>query len=195
VAVPIGVTTEARITNEHTGSETTTTTPAILKTNVAGVSLTLQAAKVEDIATGKVVEVIPGEYRIEGTGVTTYKEVLVTQPAGKGCKVKGGTITTNTLKGTSVGMEGKLEPASGTQFAVVTIEGCSVTALNGPYPITGSIKCSGDGAEILCTHTATTTQETLHMGGQNVGVELATTYTGRASSATGYTPLGVTTAP
>jgi hypothetical protein len=43
---------------------------------------------------------------IEGTGVTTCKEVLVTQLAGKGCKVKGGTITTNTLKGTSVGMEG-----------------------------------------------------------------------------------------
>jgi hypothetical protein len=192
VAVPVGVTTEARITNEHTGPETKTTTPAVFKATLAGISLVMQAAKVEDTATGKDVEV-GGEYRIEGTGVTTYKEVTVTQPAGKGCKVKGGTITTNLLKGTSVGMEGKLEPASGTQFTVVTIEGCSVSALNGSFPITGSIRCPGDGAEVRCTLAGT--QGTLQFGGQSLAVEVATTFSGRASSATGYTPLGVTTVP
>jgi hypothetical protein len=194
VAVPVGTTTEARITNEHTGSETTATTPVLLKTSIAGVLVTLEAKKVEDLATGKDVEV-GGEHLIEGTGVTTYKEVTVTQPAGKGCKVPGGTITTNKLRGTSTGMEGKLEPASGTVFAVITIEGCTITALNNSYQITGSIKCPGDGAEVRCTHTATTTQGTLRMAGQNAGVEVATTFSGRASPATGYTPLGVTTVP
>jgi hypothetical protein len=196
VAIPAGTKTEVRVTNEHTGSETKTTTPAILKSVVGGVVLALQAQKVED--TGQFTNSeVGGEMVISGTGRTTYREVTVIAPAGKGCVVKGGSITTNELKATSagLGMEGKLEPVSGTAFATFTIEGCSTTALNKEYKVEGSIKCSGDGAEVQCTHAATTAQGTLTLGGQKAGVEVATTFTGRASPTTGYTALGVTTAP
>jgi hypothetical protein len=193
-AIPENTTTEVRVTNAKTGTGTETATVAKLRSVRAGVELELQATGVEDIAEMQN-KIVGGEPVISGTGVTTYSGVTVTKPAGKGCTVEGGKIVTKLLAGTSAGqgMEGKLTPATGTTFATFTISGCSVSALNGTYEVTGSIKCPGEGATVLCTHTATTAQNTLLLGGQKAGIEVATTFSGRANSTQAFTPLAVTT--
>ena len=195
VAIAENVKTEGRVSNEKTASETTASTPAKLRTTVAGVELELQATGTEGIASGSNKKTAEGEHFIEGTGVTTYTGVTVTKPAGKGCKVKEGKITTKELRGTSLGqgMEGKLEPAVGTEFMTITIEGCTIAGLNNVYVITGSIKCPNNGATVLCTEAATTAQATLKFGGQKAGVEVATTATARANSTEAYTAVAPTT--
>jgi hypothetical protein len=146
-----------------------------------------------------------GEHYIHGQGATTYSGVIVTKPAGKGCKiyadiegVKGeeGGIKTNTLAGTSTeqGMFGKLEPLEGEVAARFFMEGCTLPGVNGTYTITGSIKCAGDGSTAICNHAETTVQGTLKLNGSiNAGVEVSTTAKGRANSTEPYTPLAVTT--
>jgi hypothetical protein len=192
VAIPEGTTTEGRVTNTTTEGKTV---PAKLRGSVSGVEVELQATGSLGLATGTNKKAGGGEHFIEGVGSTTYTGVTVTKPAGKGCKVKGGELATKELRGTSAGqgMEGKLEPASGTEFASVTIEGCSIAGLNNTFPITGSIKCPGDGATVLCTHAAVTAQNTLKFAGQKAGIEVTTTATGRANSSEAFTPLAVTT--
>jgi hypothetical protein len=193
VAIPENVKTEGRVTNEKTASETTASTPAKLLTVIAGVVVELNANKTEGLATGINTKNGSGEHVIEGFGATTYSEVTVTKPAGKGCKVAGGKITTKELRGISTGMEGKLEPAVGTEFMTVSIEGCTIAALNNNYPITGTVQCPNSGATIICTHAGTTTLGTLKFGGQKAGVEVATTATARAGSSQEYTPVSATT--
>jgi hypothetical protein len=193
VAIPENVKTEGRVTNEKTASETTASTPTRLLTVIAGVVLELQANKTEGLATGMNTKNGSGEHVIEGVGTTTYSEVTVTKPAGKGCKVPGGKITTKELRGISTGMEGKLEPVVGTEFMTITVEGCSVAALNNNYLITGSVQCPNSGATIICTHAATTAQGTLQFGGHAAGVEVATTATARAKSTEAFTPVSATT--
>lgn len=191
VAIPQNQVTEGRVTNTNTAGETVV---AKLKSSIAGVEVELQAKKAVGEASGA--NKLSGEEHFsEGTGKTTFTEVSVTKPAGKGCTVKGTEFTTNLLRGTSLGtgMEGKLEPAEGTKFAEFNVEGCSIAAVNGLYEVTGSIKCSGVGAMVLCTHAATTAQGTLKMRGQKAGVEVTTTATGRANSSESFTPLAVTT--
>lgn len=192
VAIAQNQVTEGRVTNTTTGGETQV---ARLKSTIAGVEVELQATGTLGEATGTNKLAANGEHFIEGTGQTSYSGVSVTKPAGKGCKVKAGEFKTKLLKGTSAGqgMEGKLEPAEGTTFGEFEIEGCSIAAINGVYQITGSIKCPGDGATVLCTHAATTAQGTLKMRGQKAGVEVTTTATGRANSTEAFTPLAVTT--
>jgi len=193
VAIAENVKTEGRVTNERTASETTASTPTRLLTVIAGVVVELQANKTEGLATGTNKKNGSGEHLIEGVGSTTYSEVTVTKPAGKGCKVPGGKITTKELRGISTGMEGKLEPAVGTEFMTVTVEGCTIAALNQNYPITGSVQCPNTGVTIVCTHAATTALGTLKFGGQKAGVEVATTATARANSTEEYTPVAATT--
>ncbi|HEV7564125.1 MAG TPA: hypothetical protein VGO24_11565, partial [Solirubrobacterales bacterium] len=192
VPVPENLTTEGRVTNTTTGGETQV---ARLLSTQSGVQEELQATGTLGEATGENKKAANGEHFIEGTGTTTYTGVTVTKPAGKGCKVKGGEVKTNLLRGTSAGqgMEGKLEPAVGETFAEFTMEGCTVAALNGIYKVTGSIKCSGEGATVLCTHNATTEQGTLRLRGQKAGVEVNTTATARANNTEAFTPGGVTT--
>ncbi len=192
VSIPEGVTTEGRVTNTNTEG---TLLPVRMHSVNAGVEVELQANKMVGEATGTNKVNAEGEHFSEGTGKTTYSEVTVLKPAGKGCKVKAAEITTKTLKGTSLGtgMEGKLEPIEGETFAEFEVEACTIAALNGVYKITGSIKCPGDGATVVCTKAATTAQGTLKMRGQKAGIEGTTTATGRKNSTEPYTPLAVTT--
>lgn len=190
VAIAENVTTEGKAVNLATGGEKVT---AKLMTTVAGIAFELQATETFGNATGTNKKAANGEHFIEGFGKTTYSGVTVTKPAGKGCKVKGGTIESRELRGTSVGMEGKLEPAVGTTFLELTVEGCSTPSLNNTYVVSGSVSCPGDGATALCTEAATTAQGTLKFGGQKTGVEQTTTATGRANSSEEFTPLAVTT--
>jgi hypothetical protein len=65
-----------------------------------------------------------------------------TAPAGKECKVSGGSIQTLSMKGTATATEVprtvKFQPTSGTTFFALVIEGCTTTFLNGTYTFTGS---------------------------------------------------------
>ncbi len=169
-AIPINTTTEGIGTNETTGGAKETEK---LVSTISGVTVELQAKTVEGSGWGENKIAASGEHYAIGEAVTTLKEVAVTKPAEKGCKVKTGEVKTNKIKGTTLGMgmEGKAEPAEGTVFAAFSIEGCSIAALNGIYEVKGSIKCPSEGSTGICTQAATTAQGTLTMRGQKVGVE------------------------
>jgi hypothetical protein len=108
-----------------------------------------------------------------GTGVITYKEVTVTAPAGKGCKVKTEEVVTKELTATTKGLENQLNftPAAGETFAEFTVEGCSIAALNHVYTAKGSVKGTIEGATTRTTHAGTTEQNTLTLSGQKAGIE------------------------
>lgn len=87
-------------------------------------------------------------------------------------------MTTNTLKGTTVGQASghlKFEPNSGTQFATVPISECKIRALNNTFPVTGSVVATTSGATTTTTHTEITGQGTLEFGGVEAGLEGALT--------------------
>jgi hypothetical protein len=192
VAIPENVKTEGRTTNANLAGEHPS---GKLLGAIAGVVVELQATEMVGEATGMNTKNAEGEHYAEGVGKTTFSGITVTKPAGKGCKVPGGKFTTKEVRGTSLGqgMEGKLEPVEGTIFMEVPIEGCSNPSLNNTFPVTGSIKCPGEGAIVTCTHAATTALGTLKFAGNKAGIEATTTATGRANSSEPFTPLAVTT--
>lgn len=144
----------------------------------------------------------PNEHYFHGEAQVDYTEVEVAKPAGKGCKVKGGTVTTNKLKFSSTGTKEhtvKFEPASGPTglFAEFTVEGCSVGALNGPYEVKGSVEGVVDGSTLTFTHAQTTAQALLTVRAQKAGFESTTTIKGTdfAAGDKTDTPLSATTVP
>jgi hypothetical protein len=138
-----------------------------------------------------------GEHYFHGEAWVQFTEVTVTKPAGKGCVVKGGQVTTKKIKFTSKGQgdELKFEPTAGEAFAEFEIEGCTVAALNGKYEFKGSVRAQRDGATVTLTHANTTAQGTLTIRGQKVGVESTATVkaTDKAAGDTEDTPLSATT--
>jgi len=171
IAVTPNVATPFTWTNITTGTERSV---AKLKTVQSGVTLELQATEVE--GTGTV------ENREEGgvmfgqsTGVLTLKDVTITLPAGKGCKAKGGTITTKELKTTTKGLTNQVKvepgPTAGGIFAEFTVEGCSITELNHVYTASGSVIGNTEGTTTNYTHAAVTTQNTFKLFGQKAGLE------------------------
>jgi hypothetical protein len=78
------------------------------------------------------------------SGTLKLSGCTVTKPAGKGCKISGGSITTNSLKGMATEPEEKplvkLQPSSGTTLFSMTMEGCSTSGLNQTYVVTGSFQ-------------------------------------------------------
>jgi hypothetical protein len=173
-------------TNETTGGSRATFK---LKSVQSGVTLELQATEVE--GEGEVQNKNEGEKSFwgEGKGKVTYKHTTITAPAGKGCKVKGEggeveTVTTKELVATTVGVpegEIKFAPATGTVFAEFTVEGCSISALNHVYTVTGSIIGTGNGTTTVLTHEGTTKQGTLSVFGQKAGIEATTTLKRRST--------------
>jgi hypothetical protein len=81
---------------------------------------------------------------------------------------------------------------TGSAFANWNVSGCSVAGMNGAYETTGSVKGATEGATVNFTHTGSTGQGTLKIGGQNAGIEGTITLSGRANSAQPFTPLGLT---
>lgn len=192
VAVAEETKTEALGTNKDTAGENQITK---LKSTIAGVALELQASEVVTSGWLEDFRNTLGEHFVHGEASIHYTGVKVTAPAGKGCKVKGEEITTNTLRGFSAGqgMAGRVEPASGETFAAFTIEGCSIAGLNKIYEVKGFVSCPVDGATLTCTEKATTEQGGLKMAGQKVGIEGGSTISGRAEGETTYTPLSEAT--
>jgi hypothetical protein len=145
---------------------------------------------------------VTGEHYIEGVGWVDYTEVAVTQPAGKGCRVKNDTIITNKMRFTTKGLktekdEVHIEPASGTVFTEFVIEGCSVGALNHAYRLEGSLNVELIGATLKTTHANITAQGKLTMSGQKTGLEAEVTVkaTDKAAGDVTDTPLSATTVP
>ncbi|MGD9736137.1 MAG: hypothetical protein AB7V58_11105 [Solirubrobacterales bacterium] len=115
---------------------------------------------------------------VETAGVISYSGCTVTKPSGKGCVVKGGAVTTNTLRATNFLQAAntlKFEPSELSALATVTIEKCSVGALNNSFSVTGSFVASVSGATTTTTHAAVTSQNTLKFGGVKAGIEGAMT--------------------
>jgi hypothetical protein len=118
--------------------------------------------------------VINGATAVTASATLAYSGCSVLKPAGKGCVVKAGTITTKALEGTTEGQpENKLKiaPSSGTEIASVTIEKCSVGSLNNTFPVTGSLVATTSGATLFSLHPDTTTQNTLKFGGVKAGLD------------------------
>jgi hypothetical protein len=157
------------LTNLETG---TTRSTAKLKSVQSGVTLELQATEVSS-ENGTLENKKEGSTTwAQGSGIIVYKNVTVTAPAGKGCKVTSSTIKTSKLLGTTKGLTNQLKftPESG-PFAEFTVEGCSVAALNHAYKATGSVIGSTSGTTTTFTHTATTEAGTLLLFEQKAGLE------------------------
>jgi hypothetical protein len=185
------VETPITLTNETTNGER-----SILraKTQQSGVTLELTSTEME--GEGVLVNRREGEAMwTEGSHVLVLKNVTVTSPAGKGCEVVGGKVTTNKLAATSKGLtnEVRLEPFTGETFATFEIKGCSVTALNHVYSATGAVKGTFNGTTIQFIHgtvsppTGTTGQGTLRVFGQLAGLEGSVTLRMKEGNGIAYT--------
>lgn len=195
VEVAEGTTTEISGVNTTTGGEK----PAVRLHNVqAGVEYEAIANGLS--GTGWVTNAKDpgtGEHYVHGEMEVQLSELTITKPAGKGCKIKEGSINSKSLKATTKGQGDflKFEPAEGTVMTEYSVEGCSIAGLNGTYSVTGSFKCPIDGATINCSRTETTAQGTLSEKGQKSGVEGTMTLTAKDPKEGGgeYTPLSATT--
>jgi hypothetical protein len=162
------------LTNRTTGAEWSTLK---LKSVQAGVTLEIQALTASGSGFINNKEEF-GTMYAEAFGTLGLYNVSVTAPAGKGCKVSGGTIVTKVLRMTTKGLSNqlKLSPESGS-IAKFSVEGCSVAALNHAYELTGSVTGATTGTTTNFTHAATTEQGTLQLFGQKAGLEGSITIT------------------
>lgn len=201
VAIAANTTTKGKTTNTTTEG---IRQPFILASVQSGVEEELRAGTVEGEGWGEnVVDPVTGEHFGRGEGSTVYKEVEMTKPAGKGCRVfeseggAEGVVKTQLLKGTTLGQgdAGKVEPASGSTFAIFFISGCSVAALNGKYEVTGSLRGEVNGATTSFTVAGIKAQGTLKLRGQNAGIGGTTTAVAKDEAAgdVEYTPVSATT--
>ncbi|HET7444456.1 MAG TPA: hypothetical protein VFJ57_07340 [Solirubrobacterales bacterium] len=173
VNIPNGEATAITGGNEKTASNTTAASVAKLKGALSGVETEVQCTTV-----GGSGELTNTATSVSGSGTIEYTGCTVTKPAGKGCVVKGGAVTTEKLAATTVGQAAnnvKFTPAGETNFAVIPIEGCSIAALNNNFPVTGSLVATATGATLSTTHAGVTTQNTLKFGGVKAGLEGAIT--------------------
>jgi len=186
--------TEVEVSNKNTAGEPQTAT---IRGVVSSTTVEVQATEVTGTGTVSNQLTTRGEHFIQGEAALTYGNATVAAPAGKGCKVKGGKVVTESLAVTSSeqGDTLRFSPAKGTLFASFQIEGCSITALNGTYKVVGSVKCPPDGATITCTGASTTEQGTFEMHNHMAEIESVLTVSGRngALGETEYTPLSATT--
>ncbi|HET7444177.1 MAG TPA: hypothetical protein VFJ57_05910 [Solirubrobacterales bacterium] len=164
-------------TSANTASNTTAGTVSKLKGALSGVETEVQCTELT--GTGELTNdnTEPG-LSVSGTGTIVYKTCTVTKPAGKGCVVKGGSVTTEKLAATTVGQAAnkvKFTPAGETNFAIIPIEKCEIAALNNNFPVTGSLVATASGATLTTTHTGITELNTLKFGGVKAGLEGALT--------------------
>lgn len=176
--IPPGLT-KTTATNANTASETTAAAGSVLAGSLSGVATELQCTGLEGTGEMENKEIEKEVFLAHGTGTLTYTGCTVLKPAGKGCVVNGGKVTTNELTSTSEGSETlAIKPASGETFASITIEKCTVSALNNTFPVTGSLKATVTGATATTTEAGVTTQGTLKFGGNNAGLAGAATNKG-----------------
>lgn len=175
-------------TNANTISGTTAGSPEIFFGTVVAVPTQVNCTTAS--TTGTMKNVTSGaEMVLLFTLNTNFSGCGVEKPAGKGCKVKEGKITTKSLSATTKeqGNFLKFSPTEGTELASITIEGCSVAGLNNTFPLTGSFKVAPSGATLPSSHEEVTTQNTLKLAGQKAGFEGVTTLKGPSGAAIAVT--------
>ncbi|HEX8752777.1 MAG TPA: hypothetical protein VF731_05100 [Solirubrobacterales bacterium] len=132
VAIPAGKVTEV---------ENVSTTVAILKSSALGITTEIKCNKTHGSGTFQNEEV-GGGFTGSGTGSTEFSECTVAQPPG--CTVQE-PIKTVKLRAEPVEegskMGGKITPAEGTTFTVITLANCGL--LNGEKSIQGSATAVG----------------------------------------------------
>jgi len=169
----VAVTEEISVTtsNVQTAAGTSASEDSTLESTAAGIATAITCTTVAGAGKMKNSE-SGGEMIASGTSTIEYSGCTVTKPAGKGCLVKGGKVTTNSLSLTSKeqGAAFNITPTSGTEIASITIEGCSVAGLNKTFPLTGSVKVTPNGATVTTTHAAVTAANTLKFAGQKAGL-------------------------
>ncbi|HET7444810.1 MAG TPA: hypothetical protein VFJ57_09150 [Solirubrobacterales bacterium] len=180
--IPVNTLTTVTATNQDTASETTAARSETIKGTISGINteITCNEEHGEGTLENKTVS---GEMVVAGEVLWHFTICEVKAPAGKGCKVSGGTFTTSQLTSTTQGQgDGvKFAPKEGTKIADIKIEGCSVAALNNTFPLTGSFVAQTSGATQASTHVEVTTQNTLKLGGQKAGFEGAITTEGHSA--------------
>jgi hypothetical protein len=121
--------------------ETTPTSTFTLASTVGGVNVSIECKKLTGTGVG-FNETVEGLNQALGKEISwQLGECAVLKPSGMGCKVKAGSIETNSLKSTTYMISEtvtgqKYTPAAGTVLASVTIEGC---VLNGTYKVEGGV--------------------------------------------------------
>lgn len=181
--------------NGETAAGTTAAAPAILKGTLAGVATSIECTTVNGTGEEENSEA-GGEMFITGTTTLVFSGCQVTAPAGKGCKITGGEITTSTLSGTTKGQGDAVNvtPLEGTQLASVKIEGCSISALNNTFAVTGSLKVPAlTGATSTTLESEVTTAGTFKFGGQKAGLEMSVTRRGHKQNNELTSPVVQTT--
>lgn len=196
VAIAEWETTEAVASNTTTGGERAS---FALRSTQAGIATEIVAKVVS--GSGWVTNLqnvfIPTHY-VRGEGTVTFSEVQVSKPAEKGCKVKGGSITSNTLVATTetTKLNPIFEPAKGLVLAEFQVEGCAgnkaIESLNGSYKVEGTVTGVPSGATVAFSEAETTAQETLFLREQKAGIEGSMTFSARANSTEAYTGLAPT---
>jgi hypothetical protein len=167
VEIPNSTPTSFALSSSKTASETTAGTPSQLSGTAAGVAVEIECSSVS--GTGSLTNAASS---VSGTGRLTYTGCVTLKPAGKGCKVSGGTINTEELKLTTIGQAAnklKIEQL-GTRLANIKIEECSTTALNNTFPTTGSLVVSTNGATVASSKVEIETQNTLKFAGSKAGI-------------------------
>ncbi|HET7444262.1 MAG TPA: hypothetical protein VFJ57_06360 [Solirubrobacterales bacterium] len=186
--------TTGTLNNANTASGTTAAQSAIWRTTLAGVNVEITCATVE--GEGLFANKEEGGEMFGHAEVTlSFTACVVKAPAGKGCKVKGEAITTETITGKTLGSGEKfrLTPKNAeNRFFTFTLEGCSIAALNNSFPVTGSFEVNMNAATLFSTHTEVTTQATLKIGGQKGGFEGALTPKTHLNGTEVTKPLSVT---
>ena len=167
-------------TNAKTESSTAAASTAKLAGTISGIETEVQCTTV-----GGSGELTNAAASVTGNGTIEYTGCTVTKPAGRGCVVTGGAVTTKKLAATTVGQTAgnlKFSPFEGTQFAVIPIASCLE---NSPpansYPVTGSLIGTVTGATTSTTVEGVKGQGTLKFGGQVAGLGGAITIS-KASS-------------
>ena len=146
VAIASGEPTDITITNENTASNTTASTPAILHSTLAGVSVTLEATEVH--GEGYIENEGSGSER-QVTGHATVKYTNIHVSGIPNCEVAKVTVEAKfegVKQGGEMGL--KFSPTEGTTFAEIPFsgEGCAFKGVT--FNVKGSaIGTSGNGAE------------------------------------------------
>lgn len=196
LAIPKNTSTEVSITDITTGS---THSGVVLKATVAGSAIELVAKEAAGTGTMENNEA-GGEQFISASTSSKYSGVRENL---LGCKVVGnpggaGVIETKPLATSTAGQgdAGKLTPKiAGGPFTEFELTECVIGPLT--IKVFGSVKCPTEGATVNCVHNTVTAEKTLRLQnattGPVAGLELSTTFKGRAKSTESFTPLSPTT--
>jgi hypothetical protein len=177
-----------------------------LKGTIAGikVKLTGTAVELKPSTAHTIVNTAGTPMSVTGTGTFTYTGVKVVEPAGQGCVASdeaGGVgpemvstepLTFKSIIGTTATTTGiEFAPVtSGGPFAIIHISGCSTTALNGNFKVTGAAVGTPTGAKLKFTEASTAG---LLLAGQKATLEGEATVSGKAAKDGSYTALSLTT--